>query len=245
MIDSIRGEDYPVLAKIWENEEDDRAFSMITELKDNEIFVFGSNEAGIHGAGAARQAWNDFGAMEGIGAGLEGQSYAIPTKDKNIQTLPLSRIEFHVKVFFATAQDHPDTTFLVTAIGCGLAGYQPSDIAPMFKGAPSNVVLPDEFKEFLVSDTVTLIIERVAMDADPKNFSPKSGIQSYTMTIPRDWKVTYGPPIDGTDNSEGPFCLRVFEDDNRMRAVIFNVVGFRAEELDWKAVDDETGPLES
>ena len=93
------------------------------------------------------------------------------------------------------------------------------------------------FSEETMKDTVKLIIERVAMDADPQNFSPKSSIQNYSMTIPRTWKVIYGPPIDGENNSEGPFCLRVFEDDDRMRAVIFNVVGFRAEELDWTAID--------
>ena len=87
---------------------------------------------------------------------------------------------------------------------------------------------------------VTLIIERVAMDADPTKFSPKSGISTYTMTIPRDWKVVFGAPTDNTEGAnDGPFCLRIFEDEDRLRAVIFNVVGFRAEELNWEEVEKD------
>jgi hypothetical protein len=110
-----------------------------------EIFVFGSNLAGRHGKGAALEAKMKHGAIYGRGFGLQGASYAIPTKEENLRTLPLSRIERFVHGFLADAADRPDLTFRLTAIGCGLAGYTPADIAPMFRGAPPNVILPLEF----------------------------------------------------------------------------------------------------
>lgn len=119
--------------------------SYINNLKDNQIFVFGSNEAGIHGAGAAKQAFKEFGARWGQGIGIAGRTYAIPTKDIKIQTLPLSSIKKYVDVFLDFAERNLEWEFLVTAIGCGLAGYKPEQIAPMFKNVPSNVILPKEF----------------------------------------------------------------------------------------------------
>ena len=114
------------------------------------VFVFGSNLAGRHGAGAARFARLERGAVYCRGVGLQGNSYAIPTKDERIRTLPLSRIEPFVKEFVAFAEAHPDMEFEVTRIGCGLAGYKPRDIAPMFAGAVGlgNVSLPDDFLSF-------------------------------------------------------------------------------------------------
>lgn len=117
----------------------------IKELESHQIFVFGANEAYRHGAGAALYAKQKFGARQGM-AGLVGQSYGIPTKDSFIQTLPLSKIAVHVNIFLKCALDHPDLEFLVTPIGCGLAGYRPADIAPLFKNVPVNVLLPDVFK---------------------------------------------------------------------------------------------------
>lgn len=119
---------------------------MIISLKPNEIFVFGSNLSGWHGAGAARQAFENFGAEYHVGVGRTGQCYAIPTKDENIKTMRLVDINNYVYHFLEYARMHPQLTFLVTAIGCGLAGYKPHQIAPMFKDAPNNVVLPEEFK---------------------------------------------------------------------------------------------------
>lgn len=107
------------------------------------IFVFGSNLAGIHGAGAAACALKEHGAIWGCGLGIQGNSYAVPTKDHNIQTLPLSEIQKYVEEFLHFATMNPDMTFLVTRIGCGLAGYQDKDIAPFFKFAPSNCLLPE------------------------------------------------------------------------------------------------------
>lgn len=106
------------------------------------VFVFGSNEAGIHGAGAAETALEYFGAEWGNGVGMQGNSYAIPTKDKKIKTLPLDKIQEYVKDFLEFAKDNKHLEFNVTAIGCGLAGYDAHDIAPMFKGHTNNVKLP-------------------------------------------------------------------------------------------------------
>lgn len=113
------------------------------------VFVFGSNLAGRHGKGAALYAKKHHGAVYGQGVGLQGQSYGIPTKNERLQTLTLGVIEIYVENFKSFACSNPDKTFNVTAIGCGLAGYTPSDIAPLFKTAPSNCILPEEFKEVL------------------------------------------------------------------------------------------------
>jgi hypothetical protein len=123
----------------------------IMHLAPNQIFVYGANEAYIHGAGAAKLAMK-WGAKYGA-AGLVGQTYGIPTKDRQIYTLPLDKIQVHVNDFLATAFSHPEYEFLVTKIGCGLALYQPKDIAPLFKtiktGVFENVILPEEFHKYL------------------------------------------------------------------------------------------------
>lgn len=115
-----------------------------------EIFCFGSNRAGKHGKGAALYARQHHGAIYGQGEGLQGTSYAIPTKDASIKTLPLDVIRLHVSRFLNCARNiRPDLTFRLTPIGCGLAGYKPEQIAPMFRDAPANVILPEEFKHVL------------------------------------------------------------------------------------------------
>lgn len=111
------------------------------------VFVFGSNKAGHHGKGAALWAKQHRGAVYGVGVGPTGNSYAIPTKDENLRTLPLSEIQGYVAGFISYAFDHPELTFQVTPIGTGLAGYSHEQIAPMFKGAPSNCLLPNEWRE--------------------------------------------------------------------------------------------------
>jgi hypothetical protein len=120
---------------------------MPAQLK--EIFVFGSNLAGIHGAGSAKEAAKNWGAQYGWAIGLCGSSYAIPTKSRRFRTLPLISIKGYVLDFLLFATGHPEMHFTVVAIGCGLAGYRPCDIAPMFRDAPPNVVLPKEFQEVL------------------------------------------------------------------------------------------------
>ena len=118
-------------------------------MSERIIFVFGSNLAGRHGAGAAKWALENKGAIYGQGVGMMGDSYGIPTKDENIQTLSLDRIKVFVNYFLEYAKNHPHMKFQLTPIGCGLAGYKPFQIAPMFKGVTENVMVPDEFKEYL------------------------------------------------------------------------------------------------
>src|SRR5450755_645235 len=113
------------------------------------VFVFGSNLAGRHGKGVALHARQHCGAIYGQGEGLQGRSYAIPTKDAAIRTLPLDAIAGHAARFLAFARSNPQLRFQVTAIGCGLAGYTPAQIAPLFEGAPPNCTLPAEFAAVL------------------------------------------------------------------------------------------------
>lgn len=120
----------------------------VTELRPLDVFVFGSNEAGIHGAGAALAAAQHFGATRSVANGPSGRSYAIPTKPRDLSvSLPLSTIEKYVAEFVAYATQQQDKCFLVTEIGCGLAGYQPAQIAPMFRdcAALPHVCLPQRF----------------------------------------------------------------------------------------------------
>ncbi len=125
--------------------------SYITELAPNERFVFPSNLAGRHGLGAALIALHLFGAEYGVGFGLTGQSYAIPTKDRNLKVLPVSEIKPYVKIFIEYAKQNSDLVFKVTLIGCGLAGYSAKDIAPLFEDAINvkNIHLPIEFWDVL------------------------------------------------------------------------------------------------
>lgn len=102
------------------------------------IFVFGSNLAGIHGAGAAKVAFQQYGAVWGMGEGHYGNSYALPTKDIHIRTLPIAMVKKYVKNFITYAEQHPNNEFQVTRIGCGLAGFKDEEIAPLFKDAPDN-----------------------------------------------------------------------------------------------------------
>ena len=112
----------------------------ITELQPNEIFVFGSNLKGMHGGGAAYIAYRKFGAIMGQGVGLQGQSYAIPTMQGGVET-----IRPYVDEFIAFAKENKNMTFLVTRIGCGIAGFTDEEIAPLFEKAHDveNIVLPE------------------------------------------------------------------------------------------------------
>ena len=114
----------------------------ITELKENEIFVFGSNLQGMHGGGAARIAYEKFGAIWGQGVGLQGQSYGIPTMHGGVDA-----IKPYVDEFIEFAKSHPEMTFLVTRIGCGIAGFRDEEIAPLFQECIEleNVLLPRSF----------------------------------------------------------------------------------------------------
>ena len=109
----------------------------ITELKENEIFVFGSNIQGNHAGGAARTAVEKFGAIMGQGVGLQGQSYAIPTMEG------LESLIKHVNEFIEFTKNNPQLTFYLTKVGCGIAGYEEHRIKPLFSDTPSNVIKPE------------------------------------------------------------------------------------------------------
>ncbi len=121
------------------------------------IFVFGSNLAGRHGKGAALYARQHHGAIYGVGVGPQGSSYAIPTKGHKLEVLPIEAIKAHVDDFLEYARQNPQLQFQVTAIGCGLAGYKPAQIAPLFLLAPSNCHLPDEFRHALESASLAAV----------------------------------------------------------------------------------------
>lgn len=118
----------------------------VTSLAENEIFVFGSNLRGMHGGGAARVAYDDFGAVWGQGVGLQGKSYAIPTMHGGVDV-----IKPYVDEFIAFAKQHEEYIFLVTPIGCGIAGFSEDEIAPLFAEAlgVENILLPESFVEVL------------------------------------------------------------------------------------------------
>lgn len=134
------------------NKPEDRVYGprissdLITALESNQVFVFGSNKAGRHGKGAARVA-RRFGAEWGEGEGHHGQTYGIPTKDERLLPMKVEDIARAVQRFIAYATRHPEVDFLVTEVGCGLAGFSPAQIAPMFKAAQplTNVYLPRRF----------------------------------------------------------------------------------------------------
>lgn len=120
--------------------------NFINQLKENEIFVFGSNLKGMHAGGAARVAVDKFGAVWDQGVGMQGQCYAIPTMQGGVET-----IQPYVDDFIAYARQHPEYKFLVTRIACGIAGFRVEEIAPLFKAAidVENIILPQDFVEIL------------------------------------------------------------------------------------------------
>lgn len=131
----------------------------IIRLQPKQIFVFGSNEAGVHGSGAAAAALK-FGATLGVGWGKQGKTFAIPTKDWMIKTLELDVIEFYVQRFIAFTEYYQMYDYLVTPIGCGLAGYRAEDIAPLFDkvyqnpATYDNIHLPKSFWEIGLNTTL-------------------------------------------------------------------------------------------
>lgn len=129
----------------------------ISKLADNQRFVFGSNSLGRHGAGAAQDAFRYFGAKYRQAHGLQGQSYGIVTRDylerkennSMFADLSLKRIKMNVDLFFQDAKRMPDLLFVMTEVGCGRAGYHASEIAPLFEGAPPNVLVPANWVEYI------------------------------------------------------------------------------------------------
>lgn len=124
---------------------------IITELKEREIFVFGSNESGRHGKGGAKTAMK-WGAKYGQAEGLQGRTYGIPTVNASIsKNLSVSKIKVYVERFVKFARENPQYKFLVTDIGCGLAGLKHKDIAPLFEGVQDleNIVMHYKFYKIL------------------------------------------------------------------------------------------------
>lgn len=118
----------------------------ITKLEPNEIFVFGSNLAGRHGAGAALQARMQFGARWGKGEGITGRCYAFPTLDENLKQLPLERLEQARDRLYQTCWNNPDHRFLLSKVGCGLAGYPEEQMRALFSAPEPNLILPEDWR---------------------------------------------------------------------------------------------------
>lgn len=116
------------------------------------IWVFGSNLAGRHGAGAAKVARVNFNAEYGVGSGPTGRSYAIPTKDKALKSLPLEQVASNIAAFLGYAAQNGDFTFFVTRVGCGLADFKDQDIAPLFATAPENCSFALEWAPYIQPD---------------------------------------------------------------------------------------------
>ena len=133
----------------------------VTELAPDEVFVFGSNASGHHGGGAAHIAWQKFGAVWGEGHGLHGQTYAIDTMSG------MGAFRADAETFVSFAQQHPELTFLLTPVGCGIAGYTPEEVAPMFATLPANVVLPEVFARALGVNGPHPPDDATSSDGDP------------------------------------------------------------------------------
>lgn len=118
---------------------------MITRLGPNQIFVFGSNLAGLHNGGAARQAHEKFEAKIGIGEGLTGRSYAFPTLDSALNQLHPGELERSRDNLYRVVRLNPDKEFLLTKVGCGIAGFPEKQMRALFKDVPSNVTLPPDW----------------------------------------------------------------------------------------------------
>ena len=158
----------------------------IKSLLPNQIFVFGSNEAGLHGGGAARLAIAKWGAVYGKAEGLQGQTYAIPTKNGDIsKTLSIQVIKVYVDRFIAFARQHPELDFLVTEIGCGLAGLTPGQVAPLFRKAIhlKNVSLPLSFLASLKSIDVKNVRTTIGVVQYDVNLSVNPDAKQYTIRL--------------------------------------------------------------
>ncbi len=119
---------------------------MISSLKPNEIFVFGSNLAGEHGGGAARQAHCEFGAEWGVGQGLTGQCYAFPTLGRRLEKVSFTALGFFRDHLYRCCVENPNKTFLLTKVGCGIAGYPEETMRSLFTDPPLNLILPEDWR---------------------------------------------------------------------------------------------------
>lgn len=170
----------------------------IVSLDENEIFVFGSNQAGVHGAGAAYTASRHFGAEYGVGEGLTGRCYAFPTKDENIKTLGYSGIVKSLLNLEECVQKNPDKHFLITKVGCGLAGLSIKTVGRLFyffiKRNYKNVSLPAEFLEVNKFITKSQIEElAISKILEKKNWQH---ISSNRLIITRPYPTFFWNEVD-------------------------------------------------
>ena len=179
-----------------------------------EIFVFGSNRAGVHGMGAALDARRVYGAEHGVGEGLTGCCYALPTKHNPRLAMSLAEISEAVGKFLGFARQHTELRFRLTKVGCGLAGFQNTEIAPLFFSAPPNVILPGLWQRMKDDKTVRLIVagsrtvtDRAYVFAEldrmtenlltPRNrVSIISGDARGADTLGREWAESKGLPVE-------------------------------------------------
>ena len=119
---------------------------MITKLAPNQLFVFGSNLAGRHGAGAAKQAHDQFGVQYGVGEGITGRAYAFPTLGMRLEKLPISDLQYARDRLYKACAIFPETEFLLTKVGCGLAGYGEEHMRSLFTDPPANLILPEDWR---------------------------------------------------------------------------------------------------
>jgi hypothetical protein len=115
---------------------------VITSLEDKEVFVFGANMAGAHAGGAALQAFEQFGAEWGVGEGLTGHCYAFPTLNEKMERHGDGELHCIKHAFYRCVNAHPELTFLLTKVGCGIAGYDENIMRKLFSDAPKNVIKP-------------------------------------------------------------------------------------------------------
>lgn len=175
------------------------------------IFVFGSNKAGVHGKGAALFAKKFHEAEQGVGEGLTGLSYALPTKDRNIRSLTLKEVEESVGRFLDFAADHPEMDFIVTRVGCGLAGFKDEEIAPLFENATRNCLLPGKWlpgvslviagsrdlheEVGIDQDEFNELIDHITRNIDPSKLRVVSGGAAGADLMGERWAHQKGVPI--------------------------------------------------
>ena len=223
---------------------------VISELEENEIFVFGSNLSGFHAGGAAAVARDKFGAVLGKGVGLQGNSYAIPTMQGGVET-----IRPYVDEFIAFAKQHPELTFYVTRIGCGIAGFRDRDIAPLFVDAidEENILLPREFVEWIEAqerfvksfdrdadrnaNTISWLVEEEAEDepaAEAESVRAPECLEKFN------WGALWAPIIWGLFNRAYLWAVLGFLPIVNYVVAIY--LGFKGNKIAWQAFQYEMSP---